>query len=136
MLVTTDILVIFLMIMFSVFILAIGKIAFSKFVFSDKKTISKEFKDVTFDYLIQKDDNIFPPPISEKTALDILQCWLLGEDWYVPSPISSSQVNTEIVCQILYKYSDEFKKEFDLRRKFNELHPCERCLSWKCLWEK
>ena len=124
-------LLVMLSVVFSGFILAIGKFAHKSFMCPKSFMVSKEYKEQTFDILRHKDDNIFPPGISEKTALDILQVWLLGEDWYVVDPLSPKQVNTEIVYQILYKYSDEFKKECELRRKINSLKPYEFNPNWK-----
>jgi hypothetical protein len=42
---------------------------------------------------------------------------LLGQDWYFSDPISAEQINTEIVFEILKKYSKEFKKELKQLRK-------------------
>jgi hypothetical protein len=43
-----------------------------------------------------------------------LKNYLLGEDWYVNYSGSTKQINTEIVYDILKKYSKKFRKE--LRR--------------------
>lgn len=129
--ITMIVLLIMLSVIFSGFILAIGKVAHKKFMCPKSDKVSKEYKKQTFDILMQRDDNIFPPGISEKTALDILQVWLLGEDWYVVDPLNGQQVNTEIVYQILYKYSDAFRKEYNLRKKINSLKPYELNPNWK-----
>ena len=125
------VLLVVLSVVFSGFILAIGKVAHKRFMCPKSFMVSKGYKEQTFDILMQRDDNIFPPGISEKTALDILQVWLLGEDWYVVDPLNGQQVNNEIVYQILYKYSDEFKKECELRKKINSLKPYEINPNWK-----
>ena len=134
MLISNDLIMIVLLTMLSVifsgFILAIGKVAHKKFMCPKSFMVSKEYKKQTFDILRHKDDNIFPPGISEKTALDILQVWLLGEGWYVVDPLSPKQVNTEIVYEILYKYSDEFRKELKFRKKINSLKPYELNPNW------
>lgn len=56
-------------------------------------------------------DNIFAPPLNPQKAISFLCDYLLGEDWYTVNPISQEQINTEIVYEILRKYSKKFKKE-------------------------
>ena len=56
--------------------------------------------------------NIFPPPLEPQIAIDFLRAYLLGEDWYTVNPISQKQINTEIVFDILFKYSKRFKREY------------------------
>ena len=43
---------------------------------------------------------------------EALQDYLLGEEWYVVSPLSHEQVNTELVHDILYKFSKKYRKEY------------------------
>ena len=50
-------------------------------------------------------------------AIDFLKTYLLGEDWYTVNPISQEQINTEIVFEILFKYSKRFKKEYKIMKK-------------------
>ena len=54
----------------------------------------------------------FSPPMDSQLAVDFLQRYLLGEDWYSMVPQSQDQINTEIVYYILLKYSPKFRKEF------------------------
>ena len=70
-------------------------------------------KNKTFDEWInaQEDYGIMAPPMDADTALDFLRRYLLGEEWYSPNPISSKQINTEIVYLILRRYSKRFNKE-------------------------
>lgn len=56
-------------------------------------------------------DNIFSPPMSDSTAVQFLKDYLLGDDWYVTDPLCSDQINTQIVYDILCKYSRKFRKE-------------------------
>ena len=58
-----------------------------------------------FNKLISKkgDYGIFPPPLTDKEALDILIKHFLG-DYYTINPISHEQYNTEAVYNIIYKY--------------------------------
>lgn len=56
--------------------------------------------------------NILPPKLDDRLALLFLKNYLLGEDWYVVSPLSHEQVNTELVHSILYKYSKKYRKEY------------------------
>lgn len=57
-------------------------------------------------------DNIFDPPLKAQEAINFLCDYLLGEDWYVVDPVGTEQVNTEIVHQILYKYSRRYRREY------------------------
>lgn len=56
--------------------------------------------------------NLLPPKLDDRLALLFLQDYLLGEDWYVVSPLSHEQVNTELVHDILYKFSKKYRKEY------------------------
>lgn len=56
-------------------------------------------------------DNIFPPALEPQLALQFLKDYLLG-DWYSMNPISTEQINCEIVHEILYKYSKKYRKEY------------------------
>lgn len=65
---------------------------------------------------------ILTPPTTDREALYFLHKYLLGEDWYVMSPVGNEQVNTEMVHDILYKYSRKYRREYkkylkDLKRK-------------------
>lgn len=62
-------------------------------------------------------ENMMPVSLNAQLAISFLKDYLLGQDWYFPSPASSKQVNTEIVYEILEKYSKEFKKELKQLRK-------------------
>lgn len=63
-----------------------------------------------------KKNNMFPPPLDPQIALDFLRKYLLGEDWYSVNPISTSQINCEVVHDILYKYSRKYRKELKRRK--------------------
>lgn len=67
---------------------------------------TREFEDFLEKEIMTEEDknNIFSPPLEPQIALDILKDHFLGEDWYTPNPISTKQVNTEIVYEILRKY--------------------------------
>ena len=56
-------------------------------------------------------DNICPPPLEPQQALDFLTDYLLGEGWYSTMPMSTKQINAEIVDKILDKYSKRYRKE-------------------------
>ena len=62
-------------------------------------------------------DNMCPPPLNAQMAINFLKDYLLGEDWYSLMPMSTEQINTEIVCRILVKYSRKYRKE---RREENK----------------
>ena len=62
-------------------------------------------------------DNMFPPVLEPQKALDFLQEYLLGEDWYIVNPLSTGQANCEVVHDILYKYSKRYRNETRKHRK-------------------
>jgi hypothetical protein len=66
-----------------------------------------------------EDCGILSPPLDAQMAVDFLQNYLLGEDWYVINPISTQQANTEVVHTILYKYSRKYRKEWKRARRLN-----------------
>ena len=63
------------------------------------------------------DCGIMSPPMEDKRALEFLKDYLLGENWYVVDPVSPNQVNTNIVHEILWKYSKRYRKEWKHYRK-------------------
>ena len=67
-----------------------------------------------------KKDNMFSPPMEAQTAVNFLTQYLLGEDWYSVNPISTEQINCEIVHEILYKYSKKYRKEYKKYRKYRK----------------
>lgn len=62
-------------------------------------------------------NNIFPPSLDAQTAINFLTDYLLGEDYYIVNPLSTSQANCEIVNDILYKYSKKYRKEIRKLKK-------------------
>ena len=64
-------------------------------------------------------DNMFPPPMEAQTAVNFLEKYLLGKDWYIVNPLTTAQANVEIVHEILYRYSKKYKKEYrkDLKKR-------------------
>ena len=63
------------------------------------------------------DCGIMSPPMEAEKALSFLTDYLLGENWYVVAPISPKQVNTNRVHEILWKYSNRYRKEYKQYRK-------------------
>lgn len=55
-------------------------------------------------------DNIFPPGMSSDEALHMLSAYLMGEHYYTYS-LTPTQSNTELVHDILNKYSPKFRAE-------------------------
>lgn len=64
-----------------------------------------------------KDCGILQPPLDAQKALNFLKDYLLGENWYVVNPVNTDQCNTQIVHEILLKYSSDYRKEY--KRVFN-----------------
>lgn len=62
---------------------------------------------------IEKQENygIFLPPMEAQKAVDFLCRYILGENWYSVNPVSTRQINTEIVHEILWKHSKRYRKE-------------------------
>jgi len=61
--------------------------------------------------------NLFNPPTTDSDALYFLKDYLLGENWYDVNPVSNDQINTQMVHEILMKYSRKYRKE---RKKFKK----------------
>ena len=59
-----------------------------------------------------EDCGLMQPPLDAQKALDFLKAYLLGEDWYVVNPVNTEQCNTQMVHEILMKYSREYRKEY------------------------
>lgn len=75
---------------------------------------------MTFNEWLDKNwqkDNMFPPPLNVQLALQFLKDYLLGEDWYVVNPLGQEQINSEIVAEILNKYSKKYRKEVKQLKK-------------------
>ncbi len=69
-----------------------------------------------------KDDNIFPPTMNAQLAVNLLCEYLLGEDYYVDSPVSAEQCNTVIVHDILYNYCNrKFTKDYNKYKNAKEI---------------
>jgi hypothetical protein len=66
-----------------------------------------------YDWFMENDDpdNVFNPPMNAQTAVNMLVHYLLGEDWFSMDPVSTEQVNTEAIHDILQNYSPKFRKE-------------------------
>lgn len=61
--------------------------------------------------------DICPPATDAQLVVDCLCDLILGEDWYVVTPIHTAQVNTVILDEILYKYCTEYRKRVDKKRR-------------------
>jgi hypothetical protein len=62
-------------------------------------------------------NNILPPELDFEKAFYFLKNYLLGEDWYVNYSGSAKQITTDIVYDILKKYSKKFRKELKIYEK-------------------
>lgn len=62
-----------------------------------------------------EENNIFPPALEAQEGINFLAKYLLGEDWYIASPLPNEQANTVIVSEILNKYSKRYRKELKER---------------------
>lgn len=59
-----------------------------------------------------KDCGLMQPPMKDAAALDFLRDYLLGEDWYIVNPVNHEQGNTQLVHEILMRYSRRYRKEY------------------------
>jgi hypothetical protein len=81
-------------------------------MFKKKNKVSEKN---TFTYWLEhdaEDCGIIQPPLNAQKALGFLGDYLLGEDWYVVNPVNTEQCNTQLVHEILLKYSKEYKNEY------------------------
>lgn len=62
-------------------------------------------------------DNILPPCLEAQKALNFLESYLLGIDWYIVNPLTNGQANCEVVHEILYRYSPKYRKELKQRER-------------------
>lgn len=59
-----------------------------------------------------KDYGIFCPPMKAQVAVNELCHFFLGEDWYSLNPVSTEQINTEIVYEIERKFKRHKSKGY------------------------
>ena len=83
------------------------------------KMVSRKYQ---FTYWLEHlavDCGLMQPPCKDGLALEFLKDYLLGMDWYVVNPVNNEQCNTQMVHEILYKYSKQYRKEYKryIRRK-------------------
>jgi hypothetical protein len=69
-----------------------------------------------------EDCGLMQPPCSDALALQFIKDYLLGEDWYVVNPVNHEQCNSQLVHELLYKYSRAYRKEYtrEMRRCNNK----------------
>lgn len=63
--------------------------------------------------------DICPPTTDAQFVVNCLCNVFLGEDWYVTFPLHTTQVNTCILHEILYKYYKPYRKYVKLQRRRN-----------------
>lgn len=69
-----------------------------------KKETNKEIAKRLLRLTDGKDYGIFAPPMKAQIAVNELCRYFLGKDWYSLNPISTEQINTEIVYEIERKF--------------------------------
>ena len=52
----------------------------------------------------QDKENIFPIGITDREFVNIMTDMFLGSDWYTPNPLAQTQVNEEILKNIILKF--------------------------------
>ena len=87
---------------------------------SDQKSLKKQAPieyDTVTEYMKNKyanredKDNIFGVGITDDEFIRFIIDYLLGKDWYVVDPLGRSQILEVALCEILEKYSKQYKKE-------------------------
>ena len=73
-------------------------------MFSHKRESSEQIRERLLKLCKEEGRESCPPCLDANAALNELVDHLLGEDWYVVSPIHAEQVNFEIVLAIEEKY--------------------------------
>lgn len=74
------------------------------FINKFKRESDEETRKRVLDLAKDIDCGMISPPMDAQVALNELKDHLLGEDWYVVDPMSTEQVNTNIVYEIERKY--------------------------------
>jgi hypothetical protein len=70
-----------------------------------------------------------PPPTSDADTIKILTEYLLGPNWYTTMTISKEQVNTEIICAVLYKFPKKKPKKWNFKSPFKFLHSLRKVVN-------
>ena len=81
------------------------------------KKVSRKYQFTYWLEHLAEDCGLMQPPCKDVLALKFLKDYLLGEDWYVANPVNHEQCNTQLVHEILYKYSRQYRKEYKRARK-------------------
>lgn len=68
-----------------------------------------------FEIIDDESYGILPAPTEAQLAVNVLQEYLLGEDYYIVDPLPNCQANTIIVHDILLLYSRRYRKEWKRR---------------------
>lgn len=86
------------------------------------QNISKVICSTDVLYTTDKDktkDDIAYSGVSDRTALNILVRYLLGEDYYITDPVGVTQGNAIIVDDILKKYSRKYRRELQQEKNLD-----------------
>lgn len=76
----------------------------------DEFEVPSEAQVPVADFLEYTNGNIYPDPIEAQDALEVLQKFFLGRDWYVIDPLTTGQVNACLVDAILSKFPNRYKR--------------------------
>jgi hypothetical protein len=69
-------------------------------------------KETLTDWLNARNNfGIFYPPMKAEEFVEFIKDYLLNENWYTVNPVSNEQVYTEILINVLDRYSMKYKKE-------------------------
>ena len=69
-------------------------------------------KETLTDWLnVRNNFGIFYPPMKAEEFIEFIKDYLLNENWYTVNPVSNEQVYTEILIDVLDRYSKKYKKE-------------------------
>lgn len=77
----------------------------------------REFVERLYGFQQENPDELCPPETDLQLVVNCLKDALLGVNWYLVLPVSTKQINTEILCEILREYSGEYRKLVEESRK-------------------
>lgn len=88
-------------------------------------------KETLTDWLNARNNfGIFYPPMKSEQFVEFIKDYLLNENWHTVNPVNNEQVYTEILIDVLDRYSKKYKKEkrgvLSERKWRGNRHKCRR----------
>ena len=70
-------------------------------------------------------DDLMQPPMDAQTALNELQRYFLGIDYYIENPINTKQANSQVIYDIMCKYRGDRKYFREMQRHYESIQKCK-----------